>query len=106
MAAEAQAQAKQLDSVTDVVQDTELDASKAQQAMLSALQGGSGAQQAADGGVATLKVNRDDVALIVQEFDGTVTDDMAERTLREVYAETRAEGDALLEAALRRLLTA
>ena len=101
MAAEAQAQAKQLDSVTDVVQDTELDASKVQQAMASV--GGGVASAAAVS--STFKVSKDHVKIIVDEFDGYFTEDQAEKVLRDAHVESKLEGgDELLKAALQKLL--
>jgi NACalpha-BTF3-like transcription factor len=96
---DAEAEAKQLDSVTDVVTETELDASKVQQAM-SAL---STAKQEDDGNAAALAsvaVSKEDVALIVSELE--VSEEIAERVLREVASEAK-EGK-MLEAALRKLV--
>ena len=107
MAAEAQAQAKQLDSVTDVVQDTELDASKVQQAMASVGGGasGMGVDSAAAAASSTFKVSKDHVKIIVDEFDGYFTEDQAEKVLRDVHVESKLEGgDELLKAALQKLL--
>ena len=106
MAAEAEAQAKQLDSVTDVVQDTELDASKVKQAMASVGGGGGGGTGTSAAVVSsTFKVSKDHVKAIVDEFDGYVTEDQAERVLRDVHVESKLEsGDELLKAALRKLL--
>ena len=95
-----QEQAKQLDSVTDNVKEAELDASKAQQAM-SAL---STAGQVADDlalGLTAVAVSKEDVALIVSELE--VTEEVAERALREVAGE--AEDGQMVVAALRSLVT-
>jgi hypothetical protein len=96
----AEAEAKQLDSVTDFIREDELDASKVKEAM-SAL---STAKQEDDSNAAALaavSVSKEDVALIVSELE--VTDEIAERVLREVAAEA-GEGN-MLEAALRKLVT-
>ena len=96
---EEQEQAKQLDSVTDVVQEKEVDATKAQEAM-SAL---STAKQ--EGNVKAAEqvaVSKADVDLIVSELE--VTDEVAERTLREVAVDLQ-EGDSMVVAALRKLVT-
>jgi hypothetical protein len=112
MAAEAQAQAKQLDSVTDVVQDTELDASKVQLAMASVSGGGGGGGSSTGGAAAissTFKVSRDHIKIIVDEFDGYITEDQAEKALRDVHndnATTTDDDELLLKAALRKLLVA
>ena len=101
---EAQAQAKQLDSVTDVHQETEVDATRAQEAM-GVL---SSAQTSGDHGsdnVGTLVV-ADDVALICDELD--VTEEVAKRALREAAVElgvTQREGQSLVIKALKKLVT-
>lgn len=106
MAAEAEAQAKQLDSVTDNVQDTELDASKVQQAMASVGGGGNNLDVSSSARSSTFKVSKDHVKLIVDEFDGYITEDQAEKTLRDINFETKLDsGDELLKAALRKLVT-
>ena len=106
---EAKSQAKQLDSVTDVVQEQEVDAERAQEAM-SALSSNhrdaawlSEAQQAAMANAVT----KEDVDLILSELDN-VTEELAVRTLRDVAVElgiTKRDGDALVVAALRKLVT-
>jgi NACalpha-BTF3-like transcription factor len=91
-------QAKQLDSVTDFVQEQEVDATKAQQAM-SAL---SANQQNNDLSAADqVAVSKEDVDLIVSELE--ITEELAERTLREVAVDLK--GDSMVVAALRKLLT-
>lgn len=95
---EAQEQAKQLDSVTDLVQEKEVDATKAQLAM-SALTPAKAASAAAADSVAVAK---EDVALIVEELE--VTGETAERALREVAVDIK-EGESLVVAALRKLVT-
>ena len=100
MVTEAEKEAKQLDSVTDVVKEAELDESKAQQAMTAL----STAKQEEDGSasaLASVEVSKDDVALIVSELE--VTEEVAERALREVAGE--AEEGQMVVAALRRLVT-
>ena len=91
------AQAKQLDSVTDRVTETELDASKVQQAM-SALSTTNKEDDAKAAALASVAVSKEDVALIVSEME--VTEEMAEKILREVASEIK-EG-SVLEEALRR----
>ena len=101
---EAQAQAKQLDSVTDVHQETEVDATRAQEAMgvLSSAQ--TSGDRRSDN-VGTLVV-ADDVALICDELD--VTEEVAKRALREAAVElgvTQREGQSLVIKALKKLVT-
>ena len=96
----AEEQAKQLDSVTDVVKEAELDASKAQQAM-SALSTNQHEHDEKASALAMVAVSKEDVALIVSELE--VTEEIAERALREVAAD--AEGGEMVVAALRRLVT-
>jgi NACalpha-BTF3-like transcription factor len=97
---EAQQQAKQLDSVTDFVQESELDASKMQQAM-SALSTSKQEDDPKAAALAAVEVSKEDVALIVSELE--VTDAVAERALREVAVD--GEESKMLEAALRKLVT-
>lgn len=100
MAAAAEAEAKQLDSVTDVVTETELDASKAQEAMTAL----STAKQKDDdkaAALASVAISKEDVALIVSELE--VTEAVAEQKLREVAVEGNEAN--MLAAALRRLVT-
>lgn len=92
-------QAKQLDSVTDVVQEQEVDATKAQQAM-SALS--SKNEDSAANAADQVAVSKEDVDLIVSELE--VTEELAEKTLREV-ASSMKEGDSLVVAALRKLVS-
>lgn len=101
---EAEAQAKQLDSVTDRVQDTELDASKAQEAM-SALSTSDDKQDAAAAALASIAVSKDDVALIVSEME--VSNEVAEKVLREVAFANQEDGGNknVVEEALRKLVT-
>lgn len=96
----AEAEAKQLDSVTDFVKESELDASKAQEAM-TALSAAKQEDDADAAALAAVAISKEDVALLVSELE--VTDEVAERVLREVAAET-GEGN-MLEAALRKLVT-
>jgi len=107
MAAEEEAQAKQLDSVTDVVQEQEVDATKAQQAM-NALSPDSRKDSALSDSehLAANVIVKEDVDLIVSELD--VTEDLARRTLRLAAVEngiTKREGDALVVAAMKKLVT-
>lgn len=94
---EAQEQAKQLDSVTDVVQEKEVDATKAQQAM-SALSSSKLEKKDSE----LVAVSREDVTLIVDELE--ITEEAAERALREVALHVK-EGESLVAAALRKLVT-
>ena len=87
-------EAKQLDSVTDVFQEKEIDASKAQAAM-SSLTTNSQDQTSAASAASQVAVSKEDVALIVSELE--VTEEVATRALR---SET---GDVV--AALRQLVT-
>lgn len=94
-------QEKQLDSVTDNVQEQELDAIKAQEAM-SALSDNQ--QQNSLSAADQIEVAKEDVDLIVSELE--ISEDLAERTLREVAIEMK-DGDAnvsMVVAALRRLV--
>lgn len=93
-------EAKQLDSVTDMVKETELDASKAQEAM-TALSTAKKEDDSKEAALAAVAISREDVALIVSELE--VTEDVAVRVLREVALE--AKGGNILETALRRLVT-
>mmetsp|Transcript_8983 Transcript_8983/g.18648 ORF Transcript_8983/g.18648 Transcript_8983/m.18648 type:complete len:99 (-) Transcript_8983:121-417(-) len=95
---EAENQAKQLDSVTDRVEEQEVDIAKAQQAM-SALGAGAAESQASDADVA---VSADDVKIMCEELE--VTEEMATKTLREVARDTK-EGESIVAAALRKLIT-
>ena len=94
----AEAEAKQLDSVTDEVKEAEIDASKAQRAMTAL----STAKKENDdkAAFAALAVSKEDVALIVSELE--VTEQVAEHALREVSLEAK-EG-SVVEAALRLLI--
>lgn len=97
---DASREAQQLDSVTDMFQEQELDASKAQQAM-SAL---SSSKQEDDGKAAALaavSVSKEDIAVIVSELE--VTEEVADRVLREVAID--GHQDKMLQAALRKLVT-
>lgn len=101
---EAQAQAKQLDSVTDRHQETEVDATRAQEAM-GALSSAQSSGDHRNENVGSLVV-AEDVALICDELD--VTEDVAKRALREAAAElgvTQREGQALVIKALKKLVT-
>jgi len=91
-------EAKQLDMVTDRVQEKELDASKAQEAMSALVAGGPKANDA----LSQIQVSQEDVQLIVGELE--VTEAVAERALREVSSGV-VEGQAVVVAALRRLVT-
>jgi NACalpha-BTF3-like transcription factor len=107
---EAKAQAAQLDSVTDVVQEQEVDEARAQEAM-SALSSNKSQDAAA---IELLKlskntanaVTQEDIQLICSELD--VTEDVAVKALREAAIElgvTNRDSDAVVVAALRKLVT-
>lgn len=98
MAGEAEAQAKQLDSVTDRVEEQEMDGEKAQMAMSALMPKSSANESAAD----QVSVSMADVKTIVEELE--VTEELAERTLRQAALEMK-EGDTQLSAALRKLIT-
>mmetsp|Transcript_7997 Transcript_7997/g.19720 ORF Transcript_7997/g.19720 Transcript_7997/m.19720 type:complete len:103 (-) Transcript_7997:185-493(-) len=98
----AEDEAKQLDSVTDRVQEKELDASRANQA-LGALSTTASPSTADSGKV--IAVKKEDVDVIVAELE--VTEDEATAALREAAAEEggrNIEGQQLVAAALRRLV--
>ena len=97
---EAENQAKQLDSVTDRVEEQEVDLTKAQEAM-TALSAPSGEKQSAEAEQAVV-VSKEDVKVICDELE--VTGEVASRTLREVARETK-DGESLVAAALRKLIT-
>lgn len=94
-----QEQAKQLDSVTDVVQEKELDTNKAAEAMASL----SAAKQAAAATVPTIQVSKEDVNLIMTEME--VTEDEAVRALQKTALEGLANGKSLPVETLRRMVT-
>jgi HYPK UBA domain len=127
---EAKAQAAQLDSVTDVVQEQEVDATRALQAMNAFLSDGSGSGNVSHAGAstaATTTLNNDlqqkltitsnitaavirteDVQLICNELD--VTEDVATQALRDAANESvdttgTDDKDALVTLALRKLIT-
>ena len=95
---EAQEQAKQLDSVTDHVEEKEVDSTKAQEAM-NAL---TSVKQGQQPSLQQVTVSKQDVDLIVSELE--VTEDVAIKTLREVAAEGHT-GEAVVLTALRKLVT-
>ena len=97
-------EAQQLDSVTDLVQEREIDASKAKNAM-SALLSSHTVDPLHESGLGKKKieVSKEDIALIVFELE--VSDDIAEKTLREVMLEgSITDREVVLEAALRKLV--
>lgn len=97
----AEDEAKQLDSVTDNVQEKELDKSRANQA-LGALAGGTGGATTSSTAKA-IAVKKEDVDVIVAELE--VTEDEAAAALRETAAANGSlEGQALVAAALTRLV--
>lgn len=74
---------QQLDSVTDVVQEKELDASKAQEAM-SALATSKAQTADANGALQTIAVSKEHIAFITNQLE--VTDDVATLALRKAAA--------------------
>ena len=100
----AEDEAKQLDKVTDRVQEHEtLDSSKAKSAM-AALTSSSSAGISDHKKLAKIKISKEDVLIIVDELE--VSEDIAARVLREVIFEGVEEGTSPLGEALRRLLVA
>ena len=95
----AEAEAKQLDSVTDRVDETELDSSKAQQAM-SALSSANQEDDSKAKALAAIQVSEHDIDVIVNELE--VSREMAEKVLREAAMENN--GEEMLISALRRLV--
>lgn len=96
---EAQEQAKQLDSVTDRFEEKEVDAEKAREAITSLAT--TGASRASDKQL--VSVDREDVESIVSELE--VTNEVAEKILREVADEANAAGEPPILTALRKLVT-
>ena len=99
MAHEAENEAKQLDSVTDRQEEKDFDESKAAEAM-SALSSAADTKAGESDGN-TVKVSKEDVAVIVKELD--VTEDEAKAALRAAAAEV-GEGQSPVAAALRSLV--
>lgn len=102
---EAKAQAKQLDSVTDVVQEQEVDATRAQEAMTALSSNHPDLALTESQQAVANAILQEDVDLIVSELD--VTEELAVRTLRDVAMElniTKRDGDVLVVAALRKLV--
>mmetsp|Transcript_62870 Transcript_62870/g.185692 ORF Transcript_62870/g.185692 Transcript_62870/m.185692 type:complete len:102 (-) Transcript_62870:494-799(-) len=97
----AEDEAKQLDSVTDVVHEKEFDASKAKEAMTALLIAPQAGASSITGGKKAISVSKDDVAVIVSELE--VSEDVAEKALREATEEV-GDGKSPLAAALRSLI--
>lgn len=96
MAAEEEAKRKQLDSVTDRVQEKEFDASVAKDAVTALRRKSENqAQEAQD-----VAVSKEDVDLIVEQLE--VTREEAEKALREVKEE---DGRSAVYWALKKLVT-
>jgi NACalpha-BTF3-like transcription factor len=93
-----QEQAKQLDSVTDVVQEKELDQNKAQEAMASL----GVAEQSTKTKTPTLQVSKEDVTLIMTHME--VSEEEAIRALQETAVEME-KGKSLPVETLRRMVT-
>mmetsp|Transcript_18696 Transcript_18696/g.23538 ORF Transcript_18696/g.23538 Transcript_18696/m.23538 type:complete len:102 (+) Transcript_18696:56-361(+) len=99
----AEDEAKQLDSVTDRVQEHEtLDSSKAKTAMAALTSGTKIGEDHKK--LAKIKISKEDVLVIVDELE--VTEDIAARALREVMFEGIEDGKTPLGEAMRRLLVA
>ena len=99
---EKEAEAKQLDSVTDRVAEQEVDISKAQMAM-SSLDGPSAAAAAT---TTAVTVSAADCKVIMDELE--VTEDVAAKVLRHVASFSGVntdDHDAWVAAALRHLIT-
>ena len=94
----AEEEAKQLDSVTDRVAETELDSSRANEA-LGAL---SKAKKSSD--VKFITVKKDDVDAIVHELECS-EGDATEALRRALEEDGGLEGEGLVTAALTRLVT-
>lgn len=97
---DASREAKQLDSVTDMVQEQELDASKVEQAM-TALSSEKKEDDSKAAALAAVTVSKEDIATIVEEME--VTEEIADKVLREAAIE--GHQDRMLQAALRKLVT-
>lgn len=95
---EAQAQAKQLDSVTDRFEEQEVDSAKALQAIYALSTPASGA--ASNEAELAVVVNKADVELICNELE--VTEELAIQTLRQVAVQDKNEN--MVKAALRKLV--
>mmetsp|Transcript_9335 Transcript_9335/g.16874 ORF Transcript_9335/g.16874 Transcript_9335/m.16874 type:complete len:103 (-) Transcript_9335:137-445(-) len=98
----AEEEANQLDSVTDRVQETELDESRANQA-LGALSGNAADASGGGNNNETMEVKKEDVDVIVAELE--CTEDEAEAALRAAAGgEAGVEGEKLVAAAVRRMV--
>lgn len=102
----AAAEAKHLDSVTDHVQEQELDEGRVTSAM-SALSinkstdaNGSGVDASS---ASTRTVSKEDIAFIVEQLE--CTNEVAEKALRDVVVEDEENSSAIVGAALRLLIT-
>lgn len=94
-------EAKQLDSVTDLVQGKDLDENRTRDA-ISALSS-STLSKTSDSVLASIEVSKEDIAFIVNELE--VTDEAAERALKRVMLEGVPEGQTALSSALMLLIT-
>jgi NACalpha-BTF3-like transcription factor len=108
MAAEAEAQAKQLDSVTDNIAEQEVDADRAAQA-LSGLSNPANTNGTRDESVSSLTFSKSDIDFIITELE--VSEHVAIEALRVVAMEALSNGTGplvgadLLKAALHKLIT-
>jgi NACalpha-BTF3-like transcription factor len=94
-------EAKQLDSVTDLVQGKDLDENRTRDA-ISALSS-STLSKTLDSVLASVQVSKEDIAFIVNELE--VTDEAAERALKRVIMGGIPQGQSALTAALLLLIT-
>ncbi len=92
-------EAKQLDSVTDIVHEKEMDESKAKDAM-SALSTVQNVSESDKMNAKIAAVSKEDVNVIVSELE--VTEDVAMKALRD--AASTVDGTNVLEEALRNLV--
>lgn len=108
MATDEAKQAQQLDSVTDVVQEQEVDIAKAQQALSSFSSKANCSEDHHNNNKSTteqqgMALAQEDVDLIVAELE--VTEEKARKTLRQVANDWPEGGTPLVVAALRQLVT-
>ena len=94
-------EAKQLDSVTDLVQGKDLDENRARDA-ISAL-ASSNISKVSDSIHTSVQVSKEDIDFIVHELE--ITDEAAERALRKVITDGIPDDQTALTAALLLLIT-
>jgi len=104
MTSAAEQEAKQLDSVTDMVQEKELDASKATEAMAALSRPGTEVATTNGTDLKTIAVSRESIALLVEQLE--VTEDVATFALREAAASLSGQDEnEIVAEALRQLIT-